>query len=342
MTKQVRPIPGTSHSDKSAMLWMFLCGLLALVSSAHAQVVNSLQNPLQIAVLHWYPANQTTSFDIANNPQGLAFDGENIWMVDTTDERVYALRASDGALVADIDIYPVQLAPWGIAFDGTHAWVTDSAYAQGVVTRLDGASFFVGPCPTGVAFDGANMWIVNSGCTSQDPVTVTKLRASDGANLGGFLVAGVGSGGNPLGLAFDGANIWVPSGTTPGFVAKLRASDGANQGNFPVGNAPRSVAFDGANIWVGNQGDSTVTKLRASDGVFVGTFALSGPPLSLVFDGANIWVANGFQKIDKLRASDGMNVDTFFVGSLATGATAMVFDGAHVWASHVVSLVSKF
>ncbi len=33
---------------------------------------------------------------------------------------------------------------------------------------------------------------------------VTKLRASDGANLGTFPV-----GTRPLGVAFDGANIWV-------------------------------------------------------------------------------------------------------------------------------------
>jgi len=34
--------------------------------------------------------------------------------------------------------------------------------------------------------------------------TVTKLRASDGANLGNFSV-----GNQPTGVAFDGANIWV-------------------------------------------------------------------------------------------------------------------------------------
>jgi DNA-binding beta-propeller fold protein YncE len=40
--------------------------------------------------------------------------------------------------------------------------------------------------------------------------TVTKLQASDGANLGTFPV-----GTNPIGVAFDGANIWVTnSGNT--------------------------------------------------------------------------------------------------------------------------------
>jgi hypothetical protein len=57
----------------------------------------------------------------------------------------------------------------------------------------------VGAQPSGVAFDGANIWVVNSNGT------VTKLRASDGTNLGTFNV-GASPGG---GVAFDGANIRV-------------------------------------------------------------------------------------------------------------------------------------
>ena len=50
--------------------------------------------------------------------------------------------------------------------------------------------------PFGVAFDGANIWVTN---LFDD--NVTKLRASDGANLGTFPV------GEPFRLVFDGANI---------------------------------------------------------------------------------------------------------------------------------------
>jgi len=59
-----------------------------------------------------------------------------------------------------------------------------------------------------VAFDGANIWVTNWG-----DGTVSKLRASDGANLGTFAV-----GGDPNGVAFDGANIWV---TNSGTVSKM-------------------------------------------------------------------------------------------------------------------------
>jgi hypothetical protein len=144
-------------------------------------------------------------------------------------------------------------------------------------------SFPVGNGPRGVAFDGANIWVANAGDNN-----VTKLRASDGANLGTFPVGNL-----PFGVAFDGANIWVTNSNSDS-VTKLRASDGANLGTFPVGDGPRGVAFDGANIWVANAGDDNVTKLRASDGANLGTFPVGDAPDGVAFDGANIWVANFF------------------------------------------------
>lgn len=52
------------------------------LAHAEAGVVNSTQNPLQIAILHWYGANLTTSFPVASGnsiPRSVAFDGANIW-----------------------------------------------------------------------------------------------------------------------------------------------------------------------------------------------------------------------------------------------------------------------
>ncbi|MFZ1133786.1 MAG: hypothetical protein WAN69_02490 [Candidatus Korobacteraceae bacterium] len=73
----------------------------------------------------------------------------------------------------------------------------------------------------GIAFDGANIWVASESDIGSG--IVTKLRASDGANLGTFPAPG-----DPIGIAFDGANIWVTN-TSYGSVTKLRASDGANQ-----------------------------------------------------------------------------------------------------------------
>src|SRR5271166_244832 len=170
--------------------------------------------------------------------------------------------------------------------------------------------------PFGVAFDGANIWVANSGSNS-----VTKLRASDGANLGNFSV-----GNGPLGIAFDGASIWVTNRGSNS-VTKLRTSDGATLGTFGVEFSPFGVAFDGANIWVTN--GQSVTKLRGSDGVTLGTFFVGGNTSGIAFDGVNIWIvaAGDFSYVSKLRASDGANLGNFPIN--APGGIA--FDGANIW-----------
>ncbi|HEY5908556.1 MAG TPA: DNRLRE domain-containing protein, partial [Vicinamibacteria bacterium] len=117
-----------------------------------------------------------------------------------------------------------------------------------------GPDFAVEASPFGVAFDGDHIWVANAASDE-----VSKLRASDGANLGTFPTGAL-----PVGVAFDGANIWVTNNSDLS-VSKLRASDGASLGTFPVGVNPYFLAFDGANVWIANGGDNTVTKLRALD-----------------------------------------------------------------------------
>ena len=87
--------------------------------------------------------------------------------------------------------------------------------------------FKVGDAPIRVAFDGGNLWVVNNGSNN-----VTKLRTSDGTNLGTFPV-----GAGPQGVAFDGAHIWVLNNGSNN-VTKLGASDGGNLGRFSVGIGP--------------------------------------------------------------------------------------------------------
>jgi hypothetical protein len=229
------------------------------------------------------------------------------------------------------------------------------------------AVFQTGNNPTAVAFDGANLWVASTGPSGN----VTKLRASDGANLGTFAVgvlpegiafdganiwvantavksitkllassgATVGTysvGGYPQGVAFDGTNIWVT--TSAGTVEKLLAATGAVVGTYAVGNTPRSLAFDGANIWVANFADNTVTELLASTGGLQGTYSVGGAPAGIAFDGANMWVLNtGDHTVTKLRASDGVTLGTFSVGNTSVShsyPSGVAFDGANIWVSN--------
>jgi hypothetical protein len=277
-------------------------------------------NPQQIALLKWYGANQTptiVSLGPPSTPNGLAFDGSNIWVADNF--RVSKVRATDGE---NLGSFTAGSGPNHLAFDGANIWVANEFSAN--VTKLrasDGTSlgtFTAGTSPEGLVFDGANIWVADlSG-------TVTKLRASDGATIGTFTI-----GGKPVGLAFDGTNIWVANEVD---VTELRGSDGSNLGSFSVGSGPQYLAFDGINIWVANTGSNNVTELRASDGAVVGTFPAGQSPEGLAFDGVNIWVSNFFSNtVTELRASDGVTIGTFKVGDLPLG---VAFDGTNIWVAN--------
>jgi len=208
-------------------------------------------NPMQIALLRWYEANEAgIFFSVGGRPYGIAFDGANIWVTNSDDDTVSKLRASDGSMIGT---YAVGDSPYGVAFDGAFIWVAN--YNDDTVSKLrasDGylcGTYAVGYAPYGIAFDGTNIWISNTGSD-----TVSKLRATDGSMIGTYTV-----GNAPQGVAFDGTYIWVNK--YAGTVSKLRASDGSMIGTYTVGNAPRDIAFDGACIWVANSNSDTVSKL---------------------------------------------------------------------------------
>jgi hypothetical protein len=286
-------------------------------------------NPLKVALLKWYAANQVpTSFDAGKEPVGLAFDGANIWAADYGGNTVTKVRANDGA---KLGTFGVGADPNSLAFDGANIWVANS-YSNNV-TKLragDGknlGTFAVGKSPLMIAFDGQSIWVTSTNA-------VSKLQVSDGKVLGTFPLSGAS------GLTFDGTYLWVACWgkvNSPGTVAKMK-TDGTIVGSYPVGVEPWGVAYDGASIWVANMAAGTVTKLRASNGATLGTFSLYNSPRYIVFDGTNIWVSTFNALVYELRDSDGVTLG-YFPG----GDEGLAFDGANVWiASFAGNAVTKF
>jgi hypothetical protein len=276
-------------------------------------------NPLKVALLKWYAANQVnTRFKVGNNPNDVAFDGQSIWVTNGGDGTVTKLRPSDGTVLG---IFKVGALAYGIAFDGANIWVVNTG--DNDVTKLrasDGkvlGTFGVGLRPWLAAFDGANIWVTNSGSGS-----ISKLRASDGTTLGTFTLSGAG------GIAFDGNYMWVSCEETGGRgnVTRLKL-DGTIDGSFPVGPGPLGVAFDGANVWVAaTAGNGGLTKLRAIDGKNLGTFPV-GVSYLVAFDSVDIWVTTPAW-VYVVRRSDGAVLSTLNGGASPFG---IAFDGANIW-----------
>ena len=249
----------------SKAICLTLLASLALASAlAQNGVANSTKNPQQIAILHWYPANLTTSFPVGS-ASGVAFDGANIWVTNANNSTVTKLRPSDGAVLGVFG--PLQAGPQAMAFDGANIWVygqfLDKVRASdgAILGRVQGG----GSGPGDILFDGTNIWVTCSAC---DTGAISKIRPSDGVGLASFFL-GPSDGGrrHATGIAFDGANLWVAlsgfdvNGAAVQSVIKVRPSDGAQLGAFAVGNGPEGVAFDGANIWVANGSSGSVSKL---------------------------------------------------------------------------------
>src|SRR6516162_186127 len=79
---------------------------------------------MQIAILHWYPANLTTSFAVGQDARGVTFDGANIWVTNNTSQTVTKLRASDGALLGTFG--GLDAGPLGMVYDGANIWIVCS------------------------------------------------------------------------------------------------------------------------------------------------------------------------------------------------------------------------
>ncbi|MFN8537946.1 MAG: hypothetical protein U0232_10795 [Thermomicrobiales bacterium] len=222
------------------------------------------------------------NFAVGGNPVGVAFDGATIWVASEGLTNITSACAPATARASALRHSLTQppspsTAPTSVA--GQHRPERHGLEDPGKATGRQQLQRRRRPGCARLRW--CNIWIAN-----KDGGSTTKLRASDGFNLGTINV-----GANLGGLAFDGANIWVSAGGAgTGQAARQRWH--RNSGTFTVGNTPGAVAFDGQHIWVANTLGNSVTKLKASDGTNLGTFAVGINPSALAFDGSNVWVAN--------------------------------------------------
>ncbi|MCX5695375.1 MAG: hypothetical protein NTW18_01750 [Candidatus Omnitrophica bacterium] len=212
---------------------------------------------------------------------------------------------------------------WGTQDSGFNPNSTSFTY------EIRPASFTVGSDARGVIFDPStnSVWVTNMGSGS-----VSKLRASDGINLGTY-----GVGGGPYGIAFDSStnSIWVANSYSSS-VSKLRASDGASLGTYNTG--AWGIAFDPStnSVWVGQTfNPGGLSKLRASDGAILGTYT-AAQPWNVAFDSStnSIWVASySGPTVTKLLASDISALSTYTIGFSPYG---VAFDSStnFVWVAN--------
>jgi hypothetical protein len=279
---------------------------------------------------HWDLGLGITQVD--NDPEGLAADGQDIWVANEPSWTVSRVRASDGKLIGTWTSArgaSAVLVAMGRIFvsglDSPSGWLymIDPTLDPGpVMTAASGLP----PSPVSLAFDGSRIWTANlEGSVSiitpapTLPWPVTTVTA-------GFQ--------RPVGTVFDGSNVWVTD-VAAGTLLKLDSAGSILQ-TVNLGQVAFMI-FDGANIWVPLNGSDSVAVVQASTGAVLATLTGNGlfGPSAVAFDGQRILVVNhGHVRPDPQSVSLFRAADLSSLGSVPTpgvGIFGACSDGVNFW-----------
>jgi len=202
------------------------------------------------------------------SPKGIAFDGTNLYVCDSTN---YTIR---------------KVAPPLTAGAAVVTTIAGTAGASGPADGTGAAARF--QQPTGIAFDGTNLYVCDlSNHTIRrlaPPLTAGAAVVTTIAGTAGSpgSVDGTGAAARfqqPTGIAFDGTNLFVcdsanhtirrlaPPLTAGAAVVTTIAGTAGSPGSVDGTGAaarfqqPTGIAFDGTNLFVCDRNDNTIRKI---------------------------------------------------------------------------------
>lgn len=131
----------------------------------------------------------------SDDPAGLTFDGQNLWMVDPFEIKLYQINRTTQSVVRQIDAPDPFLE--GLTWDGRALWSLAPSETLVQINPVDGAVMKRLPAPADaqrLAWDGLHLWVAEF-------VQAFKIDPVDGDVFESV------SGGTISGLTFDGTNL---------------------------------------------------------------------------------------------------------------------------------------
>ena len=273
------------------------------------------------------------TFLVGNGPEGICFDGTDIWVANYGDHTITQLDEYSGCILGT---YAIPSGANDICYGVGSLWIPGQFTMQVTNVHIDGsiASLFPADVLSGmseIVFDGTNLWTCGVGINASG--IVTKYDTS-GNELGSCTI--VVSPTNSIycvGLYYDGAtSIWVTD------------SLGHNLSQIDMGSCTvihqyaLGPAFDGSHYGVYGDGtylycttqSTAVYKVLASTGAIASAFTIpSGRSLGCYVNGTNLFVSDedGAQ-VFQLSATDGSLLGTFPVGPTPWN---MCMANGHLW-----------
>ena len=141
----------------------------------------------------------------ATFPRGLAFDGANLWNVDSSTDRVYCIDRNNGAVIRSFTVAAIDLEPRGLTSDGEYLWMSgDQNNRIYCIDPSTGELVDSFPWPAanllGLGFDGKNL--ISAGYSG--PGQIVWIDRATGA-----MVRNVASTTRITDLAFDRKDIYA-------------------------------------------------------------------------------------------------------------------------------------
>ena len=262
-------------------------------------------------------AKVAATIPVGGGPDGIAVDGDDVWVSSADDGTVTRLDAKSnkrsGAPVS------VGSNPDEVAAAGGAVWVANTD--DGTVTRLEAANpgakreIPVGSGPEGLSLGPRLVWVANG-----EDDSVTRIDRSSGRRVGDDIPVGD----NPIGIFAGESTVWVTNsfGAT---VSRLDAATGRSQGRpVRVGKNIRNVTEGLGSVWVSSTDEDTVTRLDPESGQVVGRPTRVGDrPKGMAVLENRLWVVNeGSNSVTRLNA-DGEQVGSpIRVGRTPVGIAA--------------------
>ena len=230
------------------------------------------------------PAGQTLARSITSNDT-------TMWVLDGSDDTIYAYRKSDGTRNSSKDFDTLTAAgneePTGITTNGATMWVADftddKLYAYNMTTKARDTSEEFNTVsgnqhPTGIWTDGITMWVADSvdiNLYAYNLTTKTRDTNKEFDTLPGNT--------NPYGIWSDGATMWVADWSEAKILAydmTTKARDTTKE--FNTLHRPYGLWSDGITTWISDSEDIKVYSYNhpASNNADLKTLAVDGTEVS--------------------------------------------------------------
>ena len=174
--------------------------IYSLYAAPYVYFVNTVDGTLTQILASTGAVNGTYTITGSSAPAGIAFDGTNIWIIDSAVNKVFVMSPA-GAVLNTFTIG----SGLSLAFDGTNIWIGN--YAANTLTKMNLSGTVLGTfavnLPSCLAFDGTYIWVATYNSTA----TLRKLSVF---TLSGSLLDSISNVFEPIySMAWDGASMWT-------------------------------------------------------------------------------------------------------------------------------------